>query len=378
MAGTPLLEAHTADGELRLTAAAAWTAPHAAELERRVEEFALNPPADGGATIDMQGVERFDTYGALLLVKLARLLKARGQPLRVTALADRYQGLLHELQRIEPVAGEASRGGNGILAPLESLGRGASDVGRILANLVNMVGALAVAILAVLARPAKFRLTSAVHQLDRVAWQAVPIILLITFLIGGIISQQGFFHFRKFGADDYVVDMVGILVLREIGVLIVAIMVAGRSGSSYTAELGSMKMREEIDALRTMGLDPVAVLLLPRVIALVIALPLLTFLGSMAALFGGGLVAWLYGDMSPEIFTTRLREAISITHFKVGLIKAPFMALAIGVVACTQGLEVKGSAESLGLKTTASVVQSIFLVIVLDGLFAIFFAAIGM
>jgi phospholipid/cholesterol/gamma-HCH transport system permease protein len=230
----------------------------------------------------------------------------------------------------------------------------------------------------ILRRPGHFRLISAVHQLDRVAWQAVPIILLITFLIGGIIAQQGFFHFRKFGADEYVVDMIGILVLREIGVLIVAIMVAGRSGSSYTAELGSMKMREEIDALRTMGVDPIDILLLPRVIALIIALPLLTFLGAMAALCGGGLVAWFYGGMSPEIFLSRLREAISLTHFQVGLIKAPFMALAIGIVACTEGLEVKGSAESLGLKTTASVVKSIFLVIVLDGLFAIFFASIGM
>jgi len=161
-------------------------------------------------------------------------------------------------------------------------------------------------------------------------------------------------------------------------VLLVAIMVAGRSGSAYTAELGSMKMREEIDALRTMGVDPVETLLLPRVIALVIALPLLSFLGSMAALYGGGLVAWLYAGMSPEIFMARLREAISITQFKVGLIKAPFMALAIGVVACAEGLKVKGSAESLGLQTTASVVKSIFLVIVLDGLFAMFFASVGM
>jgi phospholipid/cholesterol/gamma-HCH transport system permease protein len=227
-------------------------------------------------------------------------------------------------------------------------------------------------------RPRTFRLTSTIHQVDRVAWQAVPIILLITFLIGGIIAQQGFFHFRKFGADLYVVDMVGILVLREIGVLIVSIMVAGRSGSSYTAELGSMKMREEIDALRTMGLDPVDVLVLPRVVALIVALPILTFLGSMAALYGGGLVAWFYGGMSPDIFIARLKEAISVTHFKVGMIKAPFMALVIGVVACSQGLQVKGSAESLGLQTTASVVKSIFLVIVLDGLFAIFFASIDM
>jgi phospholipid/cholesterol/gamma-HCH transport system permease protein len=211
-----------------------------------------------------------------------------------------------------------------------------------------------------------------------VGWQAIPIIFLITFLIGCIIAQQGFFHFRKFSADAYVVDMVGILVLREIGVLIVSIMVAGRSGSAYTAELGSMKMREEIDALRMMGFDPVEVLILPRAVALVIALPILAFLGAIAALFGGGLIARLYGGMSPEIFIARLHEAVSVTHFEVGMIKAPFMALVIGLVACSEGLRVKGSAESLGLRTTNSVVKSIFLVIVLDGIFAMFFASIGM
>jgi len=241
-----------------------------------------------------------------------------------------------------------------------------------------MLGALGVALARVLVRPLGFRLTSAVHHVNRVAWQAMPIVLLITFLIGCIIAQQGFFHFRRFGADAYVVDMVGILVVREIGVLIVTIMVAGRSGSAYTAELGSMKMREEIDALRTMGFDPVEVLILPRVLALVCALPILTFFGAMAALYGAGLVAWLYGGMSPEIFLARLREAVSVTHFEVGMIKAPFMALVIGVVACSEGLRVKGSAESLGRQTTTSVVKSIFLVIVLDGVFAIFFASIGM
>jgi phospholipid/cholesterol/gamma-HCH transport system permease protein len=230
----------------------------------------------------------------------------------------------------------------------------------------------------VLLHPRSFRLTSAVYHVFRVGWQAVPIMFLITFLIGCIIAQQGFFHFRKFGADAYVVDMVGILVLRELGVLIVSIMAAGRSGSAYTAELGSMKMREEIDALRTMGFDPVEVLILPRVLALVVALPILAFLGAMAALYGGGLVAWLYGDMSPAVFIARLREAVSITHFEVGMIKAPFMALVIGIVACSEGLRVTGSAESLGRQTTVSVVKAIFLVIVLDGVFAIFFASIGM
>jgi phospholipid/cholesterol/gamma-HCH transport system permease protein len=217
-----------------------------------------------------------------------------------------------------------------------------------------------------------------IYQIYRVGWQAIPIIVMITFLIGAIIAQQGIFHFRKFGAESYVVDMVGILVLRELGVLIVAIMVAGRSGSAYTAELGSMKMREEIDALSTMGLDPVEVLIVPRVIALICALPILSFIGSMAALYGGGLVAWFYGGMEPAIFIARLHDAVSVNHFEVGIIKAPFMALVIGIVACSEGLRVKGSAESLGKQTTTSVVKSIFLVIVLDGLFAIFFASIGM
>jgi phospholipid/cholesterol/gamma-HCH transport system permease protein len=235
-----------------------------------------------------------------------------------------------------------------------------------------------VALARVLVHPLGFRLTSAVHHVSRVAWQAMPIVLLITFLIGCIIAQQGFFHFRRFGADAYVVDMVGILVVREIGVLIVTIMVAGRSGSAYTAELGSMKMREEIDALRTMGFDPIEVLILPRMLALVLALPILAFLGAMAALYGGGLVAWLYGGVDPEAFLLRLRDAISIDHFIVGIIKAPVMAAVIGIVACVEGLAVQGSAESLGQHTTSSVVKGIFFVIVMDGVFAIFFASIGM
>src|SRR5581483_11969720 len=244
--------------------------------------------------------------------------------------------------------------------------------------LVQFLGHVVIAAGRVAAHPSRFRFTSVVNQIDRVGFRAVPIIVLIMFLIGAILAQQGIFHFRRFGAETFVVDMVGILVLREVGVLIVSIMIAGRSGSAYTAELGSMKMREEIDALRVMGFDPVEVLILPRLLALIIALPLLAFLGAMAALYGGGLVAWLYGGMSPEIFVARLREAISVTHFKVGMIKAPFMALAIGIAACSEGLLVKGSAESLGTQTTTSVVKSIFLVIVLDGLFAVFFASIGM
>jgi phospholipid/cholesterol/gamma-HCH transport system permease protein len=372
------LRAVDRDGRTELAAAGSWTALHASDLERVVDSVGDDPVLRQATAINMGGIDAFDTYGAWLLERLVRSRQTHGEDLHIVELAERYQGLLEEVRHVNRETVETKPAANAAARALEAVGRTVEGIGQDLVNFVNMLGALGIAVVAMLLNPRSFRLTSAVHHLDRVGWQAVPIILLITFLIGGIIAQQGFFHFRKFGADDYVVDLVGILVLRELGVLIVAIMVAGRSGSSYTAEIGSMKMREEIDALRTMGLDPVSILLLPRVVALVIALPLLTFLGSMAALYGGGLVAWLYGGMNPEIFIARLNEATSVTHFKVGIIKAPFMALAIGVVACAEGLKVRGSAESLGLQTTTSVVKSIFLVIVLDGLFAIFFASIGM
>jgi phospholipid/cholesterol/gamma-HCH transport system permease protein len=375
---TDLLTVARRSGAVTLTAAGNWTAPQAKALDRTVDAVMPECSTAHHMSIDMQSVSAFDTFGAWQLARLVRRCQSDGRTLNIQGLADSYRGLFDTvLESTAATDVEAGKGRSG-LNGLGEIGKAVDGAWRNFQLLLNMLGAVFDAILRLLRRPSDFRFTSTVHHIDRVGWQAVPIILLITFLIGCIIAQQGFFHFRKFGADDYVVDMVGILVLREIGVLIVAIMVAGRSGSSYTAELGSMKMREEIDALRTMGFDPVEILILPRVLALVVALPILTFLGSMSALYGAELVAWLYGGMSPDIFVARLKEAISVTHFKVGMIKAPFMALVIGIVACTEGFKVAGSAESLGLKTTASVVTSIFLVIVFDGLFAIFFASIGM
>jgi len=374
----PLLEPTLRGDRLELVASGPWTGTHVAALERLIEAAGAEIAPARRLVIDMAGVAALDTLGAWLFERLLRGAIARGQEAEFARLPERYRGLFEELRRVNRHTPPPSPRLNRLLAGLDAVGRAAVGVRDEFRPFLEMFGAIGLALVRVLTHPARLRLTSAVHHLSRVGWQAVPIIVLITFLIGCIISQQGIFHFRKFGADAYVVDMLGILILREIGVLIVSIMVAGRSGSAYTAELGSMKMREEIDALRTMGFDPVEILILPRVLALVVALPILAFLGSMAALYGGGLVAWLYGGMSPTIFIERLREAISVTHFEVGMINAPFMALVIGTVACSEGLRVKGSAESLGLQTTTSVVKSIFLVIVLDGLFAIFFASIGM
>ena len=372
MSEAPSLSTGPHDDGSKLLASGSWTAAHAGELETLIDHSADEVSKTRDLSIDMRNVGAFDTFGAWLLERLIRGRAAAGQHTGVVGLREEFRDLLQDMHRVKLEDGAQAAEKWPAISPFKKFEQILAGLTRGVLPFLDMLGAIGVATARTFRRPRSFRLTSAVYQLDRVGWQATPIILLITFLIGCIIAQQGFFHFRKFGASNYVVDMVGILVLREIGVLLVAIMVAGRSGSSYTAELGSMKMREEIDALRTMGLDPVEVLILPRVLALIIALPILTFLGSMAALFGGGLVAWLYDGMSPEIFIARLREAVSIAHFKVGMIKAPFMALVIGVVSCSKGLQVMGSAESLGLQTTASVVKSIFLVIVLDGLFAIF------
>jgi phospholipid/cholesterol/gamma-HCH transport system permease protein len=378
MNGAAMLTA-TVDGErVGLAATGAWTAERAAELETLIDESAGRYKAARRIDIDLAKLDRLDTFGAWLIERLNRAFAERGAITRVIGLSDSDRALMDEVRLVNRTAREDRVAANRILVALDGIGRAVAEIGRSLVPLAHLLGALTMVVAGTIAHPARLRLTSMTHHLERVGWRAVPVVLLSTFLIGAILAQQGIFHFRTFGAEVYVVDMTGILVLREVGVLIVCVMVAGRSGSAYTAELGAMKMREEIDALRTMGFDPVEVLVLPRIVAIVIAVPLLTFLGSMAALYGAGLVCWLYGGMPPDIFLARLREAISVTTFSVGMIKAPFMALVIGLVACVEGFEVEGSAASLGRKTTASVVKSIFLVIVLDGFFAMFFAAIGM
>jgi phospholipid/cholesterol/gamma-HCH transport system permease protein len=370
-----LIEFREGTNGIEIVGSGSWTAINAARLDAMIRSEPKH--AQSHVKVDMSKVYEFDTYGAWLLERLLRSAEV-SESVLPSGLPERFRGLFDRIHETNRRAAATPRRGVSLFVRLEAIGRWTANAGRDAASYFNVIGALSTTFVETLVSPRRLRFTSLVYQLDRVGFRSIPIIALITLLIGAIIAQQGIFHFRRFGADDYVVDLVGILILREIGVLIVSIMVAGRSGSSYTAELGSMKMREEIDALRTMGRDPVEVLVLPRVAALVIALPLLTFIGSMAALYGGGLVAWLYGGLDPGIFVARLREAVSISDFMVGMIKSPFMALVIGVVACTEGMKVKGSSESLGSQTTSSVVKSIFAVIVMDGLFAMFFSAIGM
>jgi phospholipid/cholesterol/gamma-HCH transport system permease protein len=380
MSGGPTLEQVIYPDGIALRAGGAWIAVHASDLEQMVDKAEKLAEGRRSVLIDLTRVSQLDTFGAWFVERMRRSYDAAGAQPKVMGLSATYSPLVEEVSKVQkPEPDNRSRWS--VVTMLENIGRavaGVADLARVtLRGLLAMTGAIVFAAWQCVRHPSHFRLTSMVHQLEQVCWRAVPIIILITFLVGCILSQQGIFHFTKFGAQIFVVDMVGVLALRELGVLIVAIMVAGRSGSSYTAELGSMKMREEIDALRTMGFDPTEVLIVPRLLALMLALPMLSFIGMIAALFGGGLVALLYG-IPPDLFLGRLREVITVDHFIVGMIKAPFMAFVIGTIACVQGLAVEGSAESLGQHTTDSVVHSIFFVIVLDGIFAIFFASIGL
>jgi phospholipid/cholesterol/gamma-HCH transport system permease protein len=362
------------DDRLTLALSGRWTASEGRDMEAVVDGLADRLPQANALVVDLSGVSKLDTLGALLLKRIEAGFNARQAAVRFAGTSPEQIILLREIAYSSPP--DPRPRPHGAVELLEDVGRGVVDAGRDVHGGVAFLGAFVAALGRVVIRPSRFRTAAFVKQLELVAFRSVPIIVLISFLVGGIIAQQSVFQLRNFGTTAFVADLLGILVLRELGVLLTAIMIAGRSGSAITAEIGSMKMREEIDALRTMGLDPMEVLIVPRLLALVVGLPILTFIGSMSAILGGGLVAWTYGDVSPDVFLARLQNAIRLNTFMVGMIKAPVMALVIGMIAAIEGLAVKGSAESLGQQTTASVVKAIFMVIVVDGLFAMFFAAI--
>ncbi len=370
----PTIRIERTGEEVRALLGGRWTADQAAMVETLAADLAVE--ADRPRMIlDLAGVTRLDTLGAWVLDRTRHDLGAKGLGADFVNPSPEQRILLEEVayRGFQPPAEKRS---SRLMDFFVDVGQSMAGAWRDLVFGVAFLGEVVSAFLRVMARPKRFRGTSLVNQLEQVAFRGVPIIVLISFLVGCIVAQQGIFQLQRFGAVALVVDLTSILVMRELGVLLTSIMVAGRSGSAFTAEIGSMKMREEIDALKVMGLDPMEVLIVPRILALVIGLPLLTFLAGMAALMGSAITAWLYGGVSIEVFLARLQSVAAINTFLVGLIKAPFMALVIGIIACIEGFRVAGSAESLGRHVTSSVVKAIFMVIVLDGLFAIFFAAI--
>jgi phospholipid/cholesterol/gamma-HCH transport system permease protein len=360
---------------VRLDLSGGWTIDGGARLENGAEALLTHAEGAHEALIDLSGVEHMDTAGAWVIDRAVQALTARGAATQVVGARPEHAILLKEAH-YRPVETAERREPPTLTSLLADIGASVYEAGADFVSGVAFLGRMVSVGLTVLVRPPRWRWTSTFYHLEIFSLRSAPIILLINFLVGAIIAQQGIFQLARFNATPFTVDLIGILVLRELGVLLTSIMIAGRSGSAITAELGAMKMREEVDALEVMALDPMEVLILPRVLALIVALPLLTFLSDMAALFGGGCVAWVYGDILPVVFIERLQDAIGFNTFAVGLIKAPFMALVIGLIASIEGFAVAGSAESLGRRVTSSVVKSIFMVIVLVGLFAMFFAAV--
>ncbi len=361
---------------LTVALAGSWSADRAPRIESLAEEIGERVGKTRRARLDLTAVDRLDTLGAYVLNRLKYQREKAGEAIDIVSDRPEHALLLGEVgvhDHHQPEPDNRFR----IVDVLVNIGAAVVQFGRDMVGGSMFLGEVVVGSAAVVLGPRKFRGPSMVNQIELIAFNGAPIIMLISFLVGCIVAQQGIFQLQQFGATAFVVNLTGILILRELAVLLTSIMIAGRSGSAITAEIGSMRMREEIDALRVMGLDPIEVLVVPRILALVISLPILTFISAMSGLTGAALVSWLYGGIGIDTFLARLQSVITWKHFAVGLIKAPFMAFVIGLIASLEGLAVKGSAESLGRQVTASVVKAIFMVIVVDALFAMFFSSIA-
>ena len=331
----------------------------------------------GPVVVDGSGIEAFDTAGAWAIATLRRRLAAEGVEVRIEGLAPERAALLETVEKSLPKDEAPAPKRSGFVLWLGQLGEGVADGWSTGVEILNLLGAVLTRLAGNLLHPSRLRLTSVVYHMQAAGLDAVPIAALMAFLIGVVLAYMGAVQLQQFGAEIFVVDLIAIAVLRELGILLTAIIVAGRSASAFTASIGSMKMREEIDAMRTLGLDPLQILVVPRVLALLITLPLLGIVANVAGLVGGAVMAWLELGVSPQMFYTRLSDQIGVWHYLVGVIKAPFFAMVIALIGCHHGLKVGGNAESLGRLTSASVVLAIFLVIVLDAVFAIFFATVN-
>lgn len=371
----PTLDVSRAGGVVDVRLSGAWTTATVGTVDDDLR--ALENEATATMRIDLSGIERIDTAGAWLVHRLAN-----AQAGRVKVDLD---GVGEDARVLLQAIGDASeRDNSSVEQPrgwspydfAETIGRAVYGLRDDMFASLNILGATIRGAQMKLGRRHAVNPAAVATHIDRMGIRAVPVIILMSFIVGAIIAQQGAFQLRFFGAEIFVVDLVGILVLRELGVLMTAIMIAGRSGSAITAEIGSMKMREEVDALTVIGLNPIGVLVFPRLVALIVAIPCLTIIANFAALAGAMLIAQYYSGITPYAFIDRLQSGIDLTTVFAGLIKAPFMALIIGIIASVEGMKVEGSAESLGRHVTASVVKAIFVVIVVDGFFAIFYAAI--
>jgi phospholipid/cholesterol/gamma-HCH transport system permease protein len=362
-----LVEEQDADGGKVLRFTGTMSLAHITQLDHKLMNI------QGPFTqIDMSSVHNIDTVGAWLVYRTARdhnavITKATSETLR----------LIEEVRGSDNDANIMPDSPPPILRILSELGSAMVETLQGMVKFTGFVGQVIVSFLTVLFHPSRLRLNAIIQRFEMVGVRALAIVGLMSFLIGIVIAQQGAVQLRQFGAEVFTVNLIGRLTFRELGVLMTAIMIAGRSGSAFAAQLGTMKITEEIDAMRTIGVSPIEALVLPRTLATVLMMPLLAFYSCIIAVTGGGLLCWIVLEIPPATYIDRLRDVTPLTDFYVGMIKAPVFGAIIAIAGCYQGLRVEHNSEEVGLKTTAAVVQAIFLVIVLDAFFAVFFSSIG-
>ncbi len=322
--------------------------------------------------LDLSEVDRMDTVGAWLVHKLQR-----DHDVDIVGATDEQRSLIDNIAAADRPAKLRPDGPPAFLRIVVLTGQSVLTAARTMVELTAFLGAVIISLGTVLLRPRRIRWHAIVNRFEIVGVHALGIIGLMSFLVGIVIAQQGVVQLRQFGAEIYAINLVGRVSFRELGVLMTAIMVAGRSGSAFAAEIGSMKLAEEIDAMRTIGVSPMESLVLPRVIATTLIMPLLAFFASLVAILGGGIMLWMQIEVTPLVFIQLIREVTPATDVYICLIKAPVFGFLIAVCGCFQGMQVRNNAEEVGFRTTAAVVQGIFLVIVLDAFFAVFFSSIG-
>lgn len=361
-------ESVSATAAVEVRCAGAWTVQGIARLERRLE--VLSWPGEGDLAIDGSAISALDTAGAWLLRRTMRALEQRGRNVRMNGLRPEFSALL-QLIASRPVTPESTAPARaGLLTNIgQQTWRGLIGM----SGMLSFIGESTLILLRSLVQPRRIRWRPILHNMQTAGFEALPIVGLLTFLMGVVIAYQGADQLQRFGANIFIADLVGLSMLRELSPLLTAIIVAGRSGSAYAAQIGTMKITEEIDALRTIGVGPTELLVLPKMLALIIALPLLTLYADVTGVLGGMLMARSKLDVSFDVFLDRLGDAVSLSSFLTGIGKAPVFAAIIALVGCYQGFQVSGSADSVGRQTTVSVVQSIFLVILADALFSVAF-----
>ena len=358
----------------RLAVSGPLTIAHIADV---VEPLRAIAPTGSALVIDLAGIDGIDTTGAWIIHRLMATWSAAGIPATVENASEDARRLIAEVTSNDIEVALRPLAGNPVTARLSRIGAAVVAMSDNIGSFLGFLGQTMVVLLQTLAGRRPLRWNAVIHQCENIGVNALGIVGLLLFLVGIVVAQQGAVQLRAFGGEVFVVNLIGRSVMRELGILLTAIMVAGRSASAFAAQIGSMKLNQEVDALATIGMSPIEVLVVPRVLAMALMLLLLGFYGAVMAIIGGGLFCWLSLGIPPVTFVQRLQEVTPLSDMIIGLIKAPVFGIIIAMMGCFQGMQVSGNAESVGTRTTRAVVESIFVVIVLDAFFAVFFSALG-